>query len=100
MTTTINFLGKPTQIELVEHRYADNGRLAIQAICDKGVFGTLTVNLDTHLEEDEVCIKVWSENAAWVPQVLAQLKDQFIPTGRSVPTGFVTAPVYKYRRAS
>ena len=92
----INFLGSPTSIELVEHRYADNGRLAIQAVCDEGPFGTLTVNLpEVSLAEDEVCIKVWSENSAWVPQVLAQLPDRFIPTGRYVSTGFVKAPIYK-----
>lgn len=96
MTTTINFLGKPTQIELVEHRYFDNGRLAIQAIGYDGPFGFLTVNLpEAELADDEICVKVWSENAAWVPQVLAQLKDKFVPTGRSVPTGFVSAPIYK-----
>lgn len=95
MTVTINFLGKPTQIELVEHRYSDNNRLAIQAVSDGEPFGMLTVNLDTPLADDEVCIKVWSENAAWAPQVLAALKSKFIPTGRSVPTGFVTAPVYR-----
>lgn len=96
MITTINFLGTPTQIELIEHRYTDNNRLAIQAICDEGPFGMLTVNLpEAELADDEVCIKVWSENAAWVPQVLAAFKDKFIPTGRSIPTGFVTAPVYK-----
>jgi hypothetical protein len=93
---TIQFLGNPVNLELVEHRYADNGRLAIQAVCEDGeTFGTLTVNLDTPLADDEVCIKVWSENSYWVPQVLEALKDKFVPTGREVPTGFVRAPVYK-----
>lgn len=93
---TINFLGTPTRLELVEHRYRDNNRLAIQAVCDDGPFGFLTVNLpEADLADDEICIKVWSENAAWVPQVLHQLQDKFVPTGRSVPTGFVSAPVYK-----
>ena len=93
----INFLGKPVNLELVEHRYTDNGRLAIQAVCDdEEVFGMLTVNIpEANLADDEVCIKVWSENSYWVPQVLAQLKDKFVPTGREVSTGFVRAPVYK-----
>jgi hypothetical protein len=95
-TVTINFLGTPTKIFLTEDRYVDNGRLAIQAICEDGEpFGMLTVNLDTPLADDEICVKVWSENSAWVPQVLAALKSKFIPTGREVPTGFVTAPVYR-----
>jgi hypothetical protein len=94
---TINFLGTPTNIRLEEHRYSDNGRLAVQAVvAETGEpFGMLTVNLDTPLADDEVCVKVWSENSYWVPQVLAALKDKWIPTGREVPTGFVLAPVYK-----
>lgn len=95
MTVTINFLGTPTTLTLVEHRYTDNNRLAIQAVSDGEPFGMLTVNLETPLADDEVCVKVWSENSYWVPQVLEQLKDKFIPTGREVPTGFVTAPVYR-----
>lgn len=93
---TINFLGKPTRLELVENRYTDNNRLAIQAVCDDGPFGFLTVNLpEADLADDEICVKVWSENAAWVPQVLHQLQDKFVPTGREVRTGFVSAPIYK-----
>lgn len=92
---TIDFLGTPTRIELVDHTYT-NGRRAIEAICDEGAFGMLTVNLpEADLADDEVCVKVWSENSMWVPQVLEQLKDKFVPTGRSIPTGFVSAPVYK-----
>jgi hypothetical protein len=94
---TIDFLGTPTNLTLVEHRYRDNDRLAIQAVCDDGeTFGMLTVNIpEAELAPDEVCIKVWSENNSWVPQLLAQLGDKFIPTGRSVRTGFVSAPVYR-----
>lgn len=93
---TIQFLGKPVNLELVEHRYTNNGRLAIEAVCDEGSFGFLTVNIpEANLADDEVCVKVWSENSYWVPQVLEALKDKFVPTGREVPTGFVRAPVYK-----
>lgn len=97
MNVTVTFLGKPTNLLLTEHRYSDNGRLAVQAVvAETGEpFGMLTVNLETPLADDEVCVKVWSENAYWVPQVLAAFKDKFIPTGREVRTGFVSAPVYK-----
>lgn len=94
---TIDFLGTPTHLLLVNHTYT-NGRLAIEAKDAMSLenFGMITVNLpDAELADDEVCVKVWSENSMWVPQVLAQLKDKFIPTGRVVPTGFVTAPVYR-----
>lgn len=93
---TIDFLGESVQIELVDTIYTDNGRRAIQVVCHEGPFGMLTVNLpEADLADDEVCVKVWSENASWAPQVLAALKDRFIPTGRSVRTGFVEAPVYR-----
>ena len=94
---TIDFLGTPTTLTLVEHRYTDNDRLAIQAVCEDGEpFGMITVNLpEAVLADDEICVKVWSENSMWVPQLLAQLKDKFVPTGREVRTGFVSAPVYR-----
>lgn len=93
----IEFLGEKVDITLVEHRYRDNGRLAVQAVdsVTGEPFGMITVNLDTPLADDEVCVKVWSENSYWVPQVLEALKDKWIPTGREVATGFVSAPVYK-----
>lgn len=93
----INFLGKPVNLQLVDHKYTDNGRRAIQAVCDdEEVFGMLTVNIpEAELAEDEICVKVWSENSYWVPQILSTLKDRFVPTGREVSTGFVSAPVYK-----
>jgi hypothetical protein len=94
-TITINFLGKSVTLSFVEHRYRDNGRLALEAVdaLTGEPFGMVTVNLDTPLADNEVCVKVWSENAAWVPQVLEALKWEY--TGRDVPTGFVRAPVYK-----
>lgn len=93
---TIDFLGKPVQLELVDHNYTDNGRRAIEAISDGEPFGMVTVNIpEANLAPDEVCVKVWSENAYWVPQLLAKLKDKFVPTGREVRTGYVSAPVYK-----
>jgi hypothetical protein len=98
MTIKIDFLGRPVNITLVEHTYNHNGRLAVEAVdAQTGEpFGMLTVNIpEAEIADDEVCVKVWSENAAWVPQVLAALKDKWIPTGREVPTGFVRAPVYK-----
>ena len=96
---TINFFGNPTNIELVESRYSYNDRIAIHAVCDDGPFGFLTVNIpEADLAEDEICIKTWSENSSWVPQVLDALKSTLIPTGRSIPTGFVSAPVYRVVR--
>jgi hypothetical protein len=97
-TVTINFLGETVTLRLVCHTYNHNGRIAIQAVDNQTdePFGMVSVNIpDVCLESDEVCIKDWSENAMWVPQVLAELKDKFVPTGREVRSGFVSAPVYK-----
>lgn len=92
---TINFLDKKISLTLTDHTYT-NGRRAIQAVTDDEVFGMITVNIpEAELADDEVCVKVWSENSYWVPQVLAAMKDKFIPTGREVRTGFVSAPIYK-----
>ena len=81
----------------MNHTY-NNGRKAIEAKDAMSLenFGMITVNIpEAELAEDEVCIKVWSDNSYWVPQILAQLKDKFIPTGREVRTGFVSAPIYR-----
>jgi hypothetical protein len=97
-TVTINFLGEKITLRLVSHTYGNNGRVAIQAVDHQTdePFGTVSVNIpEVCLENDEVCIKTWSENEMRVPQVLAELKDKLIPTGREVRTGFVSAPVYK-----
>lgn len=94
---TIKFLGKPVHLELVDHKY-ENGRRAIEARDAMTLehFGMVTVNIpEADLETDEACIKVWSENSYWVPQILSALKDRFVPTGREVHTGYVSAPVYR-----
>ena len=48
-TITINFLGKSVTLSFVEHRYRDNGRLALEAVdaLTGEPFGMVTVNLDT-----------------------------------------------------
>ena len=92
---SINFLGKKVTLKLVNRTY-DNGRIAIEAVTGGESFGILTVNIpNADLAKDEVCVKVWNENAYWVPQVLSSLKDRFVPTGREIRTGFVSAPVYR-----
>ena len=95
---TINFFDKKISLKLVNHTYSQNGRIAVEAVdaATDEPFGMVTVNIpEVCLEHDEVCVKTWSGNAYWVPQVLAALKDKWVPTGREVRTGFVMAPVYK-----
>ena len=70
----------------------DNGRLAIQVICESGEpFGMLTVNFpDTFVGPREICIKNWSEN-----EELAKLAFDtglFEDTGRRAG---VLAPIWR-----
>jgi len=96
----VKFYGDIVSLTLAVGKYT-NGRTAISASADNdGPFGTLTVNIpDAQLAEDEIIVKTYSENAAWVPQVLEQLKEHFTPTGREVHSGFISAPVYKFKQA-
>lgn len=99
MKTTINAFGNDVAIELVTQEY-QNGRTAIQAIdlSDHCPWGTLTVNVpEVELEDDEIIVKTYSENEAWAPQVLENLKEHFEPTGKAVSSGHVTMPVYRFK---
>ena len=101
MKTSINAFGSTVEIELVTQEY-QNGRVAIQAIdlSDHCPWGTMTVNVpEVPLADDEIIVKTYSENEQWVPQVLENLKEHFEPTGRSVSSGHVTMPVYRFKAA-
>lgn len=96
-TCFIEMFGEVYVIRLQCHHY-ENGRLAITAIdiFDNAPFGVLTINMpDEKLEENEICVKTWSENEYWVPQVLEFRQDLFEETSRFIPSGFVIANVWK-----
>ena len=71
-------------------------RLAIQYICPDGErMGVLTVNIPkADLEDGEFAIKDWSENESL--SVQAFKSGLFIDTGKTIPTGFTEAPVWKF----
>ena len=80
-------------IEIIKTQYADNNRIALLAKHNGENFATVTCNLpDYPLLPGEFTVKTWSENA-WVPQLLAS--GLFIDTGKTVPTGFVHAPIWR-----
>lgn len=93
---------EPIELELQEHLYG-NGTRALVAYdtADRSQrFGVLTSNVDlaiSQLAPNEILVKDYSENAAWVPQVLAELPQIFEPTGRLVDSGYVQMSVYRYR---
>lgn len=87
------------KVKLVADKY-HTGNLAIMGVCEDGEpFATLTVNMPQHqhlLEEDEVFIKNWSENESFAQAAL--ISGYFIKTAKSIPTGFVKAPIWKVIR--
>lgn len=95
----INAFGNDQEIALTKQQYG-NDRLAICAICtdDGSPWGTLTVNVpEIELADDEIIVKNYSENAAWVPQVLEQLPEVFEKTEREANLGYVSCPIYRYK---
>jgi len=97
MKATINLFGELHKITIKEHRYTDNGNIALQAYSEGGEpFGKITVNTDSLFPQGCVLVKTYSENAAWVPQLLEQLPNNFRRTGVSVPLGFTSAEVWEY----
>lgn len=98
MKTTIMFHGEPTPLRLRIRRYAGSDRIAVTAedvdpLCP---LGKLTINdPDADIADDEIIVKEFSENASWVPQVLANFPDNFIDTGKRVQCGFAECRVFK-----
>lgn len=98
MRTTIQFYDDKIALRIKVAGEYNSGMKAIEAIDEtEQCFGRLTVNVSgVALESDEIIVKTYSENEAWVPQVLNNLSKHFIPTGKTVKSGFVTMPIYKF----
>jgi hypothetical protein len=78
-------------------KYANNKHPAVIINDNDGQgYATLSVNLPSNLEEGEIHIKTWSENAEIANAVLVQT-DLFEDTGKRVPTGHCQAEVWKMR---
>lgn len=83
------------EVRMVRGQY-DNGRRAIRLVSGGLPFAVLTVNLpDDPLEEGEIFVKTWSENAAIRDPILAL--GIFEDTGKRVPTGFTEAEVWRFK---
>ena len=87
------------QVETFDMRTTkyENGRLAIVAYDELGaLFGKLTVNVpDVKLAENEVVVKTYSENEPWAMQAVRAMVGKLVPTGRIVPVGRTSCPVYR-----
>lgn len=60
-------------------------------------YAVFSVNLlsGAELDEDEFCVKTWSENADLVEPMMST--GLFVDTGRTKPTGYVIAPIWKIK---
>ena len=90
--------GGPIELELLKGRYA-NERIAIQllSITHQEPFATLTVNVpEIDLEDDELLIKGYSENAE-VSTAIMEQTDLFVNTGRIINLGYVNVMVWKFK---
>ncbi|WP_425953294.1 hypothetical protein [Ralstonia pseudosolanacearum] len=73
--------------------YTD-GRLAVQLYDSEGPYCRLSVNiLGSQLAEDEITVNAWDLDDELLQSLLASGK--YAMTGRSVPSGYVEAPVWK-----
>ena len=90
----VTYKGEP--LEILQSTYK-GGRKAIYLISGGMLFATLTVNLpDQPLEEGEFFVKNWSENEEIAPWILEHT-ELFEDTGVAVDTGFVRAPIWRFK---
>ena len=104
----------PERIERAEYKIGDvtyqgenlgifqstykGGRKAIYLMSGGMLFATLTVNLpDQPLEDGEFFVKDWSENMELTPWILENT-ELFEDTGVAVDTGFVRAPIWRFKK--
>lgn len=75
--------------------YANNARPALLVYEGDVKFGFLSVNVpDVHLADNEFAAKLYSENKGWAFNLLEKHPEWFVPTHKSVATGFVECPIY------
>jgi hypothetical protein len=93
----VDLYGTIYKVRLIKLKYYE-GKTAIEGIMasdsdNEEPFSTLSVHIPmTVLEDDEICIKNWSENEQFAKACLAS--GFFLNTGKTVKTGFVEAPIW------
>ena len=90
----VTYKGEP--LKILQSTYK-GGRKAIYLMAGGLLFATLTVNLPAEpLEEGEFFVKNWSENEEIAPWILENT-EFFEDTGVAVVTGFVRAPIWRFK---
>jgi hypothetical protein len=83
------------RLELYKGCYA-NRRIALELMEGGDSFLMLTVNIpEARLRRGEFVVKDWSENYPYMRDILRC--GLFEDTGRRVATGFVRAPIWRFR---
>jgi len=91
------------QADIFIGRYPAGGAIAIQLIArgslpePLGTFSTKLIAYDVTVADDEFCVKGWSENEPLVAPMLAT--GLFEDTGRRVPAGFESSPIWRVKNA-
>jgi hypothetical protein len=76
--------------------YYANDRLAIQANCDDGPYGKLTVNLpENQLGPNEIFVRTTEENERLAKA--AMKTGLFEDTGKKLPSGFIKISIWKLK---
>ena len=85
-------------LDIIKTAYYTNGRVAV-ALRESGIpFALISINLPKEeFEEGEFPVKNWTENEEITPFVLAHT-DLFEDTGKTVPTGRVQAPIWRFKK--
>lgn len=95
----MKFKHRNFELEIQEEIYENNGRICLQLWDKEGPYATLTTNIpEAELAPGEFLIKSWSENHAIAESALRS--GLFEDTGRRVRTGFVEAPVWRFKKAT
>src|SRR5687768_3708692 len=80
-------------------RYPSGGAIAMQLRAGTGeplgVFSTNLVHIGAHVADDEFWVKGWSENEPLVEPMMSC--GLFEDTGRTQPTGYVAASVWRIK---
>jgi hypothetical protein len=85
------------KVKLSWDHYRSGKAIAIMGTTlDGEPFSVLTVNMPGyHLGENEIIVKTWSENEQFA--IAARESGYFEQTGRTVPTGYVEASIWKIK---
>lgn len=91
----IVYKGEPLLIMQSSYK---GGRVAIFLTAQGSLFATLTINLpDQPLKNGEFFVKTWTENDELTPFILEKA-GLFEDTGIAVDTGFVQAPIWRFKK--